>query len=41
MTHGAQYRLTDGLCVHGDCEGDSLDALPIEEREGRIFVGRP
>jgi nitrite reductase/ring-hydroxylating ferredoxin subunit len=29
-THGARYRLEDGYCFEGPCEGDSLDALEIE-----------
>lgn len=29
-THGARYRLTDGYCFEGPCEGESLDALEIE-----------
>lgn len=28
-THGALYRLDDGFCVEGPCEGESLIALPI------------
>lgn len=28
-THGARYRREDGFCVHGPCEGASLDRVPF------------
>ncbi|MCB9591368.1 MAG: metallophosphoesterase [Sandaracinaceae bacterium] len=28
-THGALYRLEDGYCTEGPCEGSTLEALPI------------
>ena len=37
-THGARFRLADGYCVSGPCEGSSLDALVVEEEEGIVFV---
>ena len=37
-THGARYRLEDGLCVHGPCKGASLDAVPIEREGDALFV---
>lgn len=37
-THGALYRLRDGLCVEGPCEGCALMALPIREDERSIYV---
>jgi len=37
-THGALYRLEDGLCIDGPCEGLSLLALPLEERDGELYL---
>lgn len=31
LTHGALYRISDGLCVAGPCEGESLDEVLVEE----------
>ena len=36
--HGAQFRIKDGFCVFGPCEGDSLKAVKTEIRDGRVFV---
>ena len=36
--HGAQFLITDGFCVSGPCEGDSLKAVKTEIRDGRVFV---
>ena len=37
-THGAQFRIKDGFCVSGPCEGDSLKAVPARVRDGQVFV---
>lgn len=37
-THGASYRLEDGLCIAGPCEGERLDALPVEETAEGIVL---
>jgi len=37
-THGATYRISDGYCVDGPCEGLSLAALGCRERNGEIYV---
>ena len=37
-SHGARYRPDDGLCVAGPCEGSHLKALPIEVRDGEVFL---
>jgi nitrite reductase/ring-hydroxylating ferredoxin subunit len=39
-THGALYRLGDGLCVEGPCEGASLEPLCVRVEAGRIYVSR-
>jgi nitrite reductase/ring-hydroxylating ferredoxin subunit len=36
-THGAQFRLHDGLCTTGPCKGKSLTALVIE-RDGEDLL---
>lgn len=37
-THGALYRLDDGHCVSGPCEGQALHALPFEVVAGAVRV---
>ncbi len=32
-THGALYRLEDGVCVEGPCRGEALDPVPLERDE--------
>ena len=36
--HGAQFRIKNGFCVSGPCEGESLKAVKTEIRDGRVFV---
>jgi nitrite reductase/ring-hydroxylating ferredoxin subunit len=36
--HGAQFRFSDGYCEIGPCEGDSLVAVPLELRDGRVRI---
>lgn len=39
-THGALFRVTDGLCVAGPCNGKSLHPILIEEKADAIhFIG--
>ena len=39
LTHGALYRISDGLCVAGPCEGESLDEVEVEvEGDGAHLV---
>jgi nitrite reductase/ring-hydroxylating ferredoxin subunit len=37
-THGALYDPTSGACLGGRCNGQGLVALPIEERDGHIYL---
>ena len=37
-THGATYRLTDGYCVEGPCEGLALQRLYCREQDGDLYV---
>lgn len=36
--HYAAFRFADGYCEAGPCEGDSLLAVPLELRGGRIRI---
>jgi nitrite reductase/ring-hydroxylating ferredoxin subunit len=36
--HGAHFDIEDGRCSYGPCLGQSLRALPVEEREGWIWA---
>ena len=36
--HGALFRVRDGLCLRGPCVNQSLQALPVAVREGRVQV---
>ena len=38
VTHGALYRVEDGVCVAGPCDGESLDPLPIQIEDGEVFL---
>lgn len=35
--HGARYAPDTGRCVEGPCEGASLTALAVEERDGELW----
>ena len=37
-THGATYRLHDGYCVEGPCEGLSLQPLYVRVNGGELYV---
>ena len=37
-THGATYRLHDGYCVRGPCEGLELHRLHVREEGGELYV---
>jgi len=37
-THGALYRLDDGVCVTGPCLSLALDALKLVEEEGILYI---
>jgi nitrite reductase/ring-hydroxylating ferredoxin subunit len=37
-THGATYRLRDGYCVKGPCEGLSLQRLRVRQHRGDLYV---
>lgn len=37
-THGARFRVADGVCVSGPCEAKVLKMLAVEEIEGSVFL---
>ena len=37
-THGATYRLHDGYCIEGPCEGLTLHRLPVRNQDGDLYV---
>ena len=40
-THGALFRIEDGLCIHGPCINQSLTGLRTEIRENNIMAYLP
>lgn len=40
-THGALFRIDDGICVAGPCVEDRLDAVPFEIINGEVVVDLP
>ena len=39
--HGARYRIEDGSCEFGPCDGDSLVALGVEVIDGELLLVLP
>lgn len=37
-THGAMFRIEDGLCIAGPCVDDRLDPLPLQIVDGQLWV---
>lgn len=37
-THGAQFRINDGLCEWGPCVGQSLHPLTLKIQNGNLFL---
>ncbi|MCG7985298.1 MAG: Rieske (2Fe-2S) protein [Candidatus Thiodiazotropha lotti] len=38
VTHGALFRVEDGLCLRGPCAGDALSPIPVDVREGDVVA---
>lgn len=39
--HYARYRWEDGMCISGDCEGESLLSIPVTvDAAGRICIAK-
>ncbi len=39
-THGALFGIDDGICIAGPCPGEQLEALPVEVRDGEVWLTR-
>ncbi|MBK7402184.1 MAG: Rieske 2Fe-2S domain-containing protein [Myxococcales bacterium] len=39
--HGARYRIEDGVCDYGPCEGERLIPAAVDERDGELWVEVP
>jgi nitrite reductase/ring-hydroxylating ferredoxin subunit len=37
-THGAIFEPASGLCIAGPCQGASLQAIAVAEREGQVLL---
>lgn len=37
-THGAEFRISDGLCLRGPCRGDALTKVPSTIEGGMLMV---
>ncbi|MEX0694462.1 MAG: Rieske (2Fe-2S) protein [Rhodospirillales bacterium] len=37
-THAALFRIEDGFCISGPCEGDSLTRLNTSVRDGVVYI---
>lgn len=37
-THGARFRVKDGACIQGPCEGASLEPLRVKVIDGKIML---
>ena len=36
--HGALFLIENGQCISGPCQGQALQAVPCEERDGEVWV---
>lgn len=39
-THGALFRIADGLCTSGPCTGKALLPIPVAVEAGMIVIGK-
>jgi len=37
-THGAEFRIADGACLRGPCQGAALEPVLIQVTDGTVFV---
>lgn len=37
-THGARFRIDDGLCTSGPCKGESLTPVPVRLEDGNVVI---
>ena len=36
--HGASFQLADGVCVAGPCRGEALRPVPVDVRDGAVWL---
>ena len=36
--HGASFALDSGDCIAGPCKGDRLRAVPVDVRDGQVYL---
>ena len=41
VTHGALFRIEDGLCLAGPCYGAHLQAVPFHLVDGMVMIDEP
>lgn len=39
--HGALFRIEDGMCEIGPCLGQALTPVPLEVRDGELWISGP
>ena len=37
-THGAKFRIEDGFCISGPCQGEKLKPVKTENRDGHLYL---
>ncbi len=37
-SHGAVFRIDDGVCVDGPCPGEALEPVPLRVEDGRVVA---
>lgn len=37
-THGAEFRIEDGFCISGPCEGRALQPVPLRLAAGTLYI---
>ena len=37
-THGAEFRVEDGMCMRGPCQGQALCSVPVRRAAGEVLV---
>ncbi|MBO0712433.1 MAG: Rieske (2Fe-2S) protein [Acetobacteraceae bacterium] len=38
VTHGAEFRIEDGFCLLGPCQGDRLEAVEVRIEDGTVRI---
>ncbi len=40
-THDARFRIEDGMCFSGPCQGESLQAITVRLHDGAVWLDQP